>query len=81
MVLGMMIVDFAYSTHLASALVVFAKKNKVVVKLSEIQQKMKEDTAQFRKKLFFFPTINQIKETVQKHFISKSEDNQEGSND
>ena len=74
-VLGMMIVDFFYSAHVATAIVRFAKTNKVVVKLSEVQAKLKEKNESFKKNLFIFPTVNHIKEVLAK--FKSNEDNQE----
>ena len=76
-VLGMMIVDFAYSFHLASAIRQFAKTNKVVIKLTELQMMVKDEAAKVKKKFFVLPSIDQIKTTLLKKKES-NEDNQEG---
>ena len=78
-VLGMMIVDFFYSAHVATSLVKFAKTNKVVLKLSEIQSELKEKNEEFKKKLFVFPTSQNLKDILNKIKSKNSnEDNQEG---
>lgn len=78
-VLGMMIVDFFYSAHVATSLVKFAKTNKVVLKLSEIQSELKEKNEEFKKKLFIFPTSQNLKDILNKIKSKNSnEDNQEG---
>lgn len=76
-VLGMMIVDFAYSFHLATAISEFAKTNKVVIKLSEVQLKIKDEQSKLKSKFFIFPSIEQIKKELEKR-KSSNEDNQEG---
>lgn len=80
-VLGMMIVDFAYSFHLATAMRNFAKTNKVVLKLSEVQLKLKDNQEKLKKKFFVFPSIEQIKESLAIKKPPKedpNQDNQEG---
>lgn len=69
-VLGMMIVDFAYSAHIASAITKFAKTNQVVVKLSEIQLKIKDDLKEKTKKrkFFIFPSAKEILENLKDKF-------------
>lgn len=77
-VLGMMIVDFFYSAHVATVIVSYAKKNKIVIKLSEIQKEVKEKNEQFKKKLIYFPSPTHIKEILTKQRNNKpNEDNQE----
>lgn len=66
-VMGMMIVDFAYSFHLATAIRKFAKTNKVIIKLTELQIKMKEDQAELKKRFFAIPSIAQIRESLERH--------------
>lgn len=69
-VLGMIIVDFAYSAHIASAITKFAKTNQVVVKLSEIQLKIKNDLKEKTKKrkFFIFPSVKEISDNLKDKF-------------
>lgn len=67
MVAGMMLVDFAYSIHLATKITSAAKKNKVVISLDKLRESVREKTAEIlkintqntkkkpKKPNFFFP--------------------------
>lgn len=75
-VLGMMIVDFAYSFHLANTIRQFAKRNNVVIKLTEFQTKIKDSQEKLKKRFFLFPSIEQIKAQLDNK-KNTNEDNQE----
>lgn len=77
-VLGMMLVDFAYSVHLATSIRKIAKENKIIIKMNELYLELKEEREEFKKKFFMFPNINQIRESVEAKLKKKSnEDTQE----
>ena len=81
-VLGMMIVDFAYSIHLATSIRKIAKENKIIIKMNELYLDLKEERDEFKKKFFMFPNVNQIKESIETKLKKKTnEDNQEGLNE
>lgn len=70
MVLGMMLVDAAYSIHLAKVVSKFAKSNKVVLKLSEIQEKVRESKLNNKNKkpVVSIPTITEFRAYLQNLF-------------
>lgn len=67
MVAGMILVDFAYSIHLATKITSAAKKNKIVISLDKLRESVREKTAEIlkvnapqnskkkKKPNFFFP--------------------------
>lgn len=63
-VAGMILVDFAYSVHLATTIRKAAKKNKIIISLDKLRENVKEKTSAFlqpnkkgkkKKASFFFP--------------------------
>lgn len=63
-VLGMMLVDTAYSAHLATRLSKFAKENKVVLSLKDLQLKVKEARDDFKEKHHFYITPSDLKRFI-----------------
>lgn len=81
-VIGMMLVDFCYSLHVATKLKSFAKENKVIVSLLQFQDYAKEKNAvvkdklksQFRKPFFFrYGNLKGLMES----FKNKNDDKEE----
>lgn len=70
---GMMLVDFAYSIHLATTIRKAAKKNKIIISLDKLRESVKEKTATLlqesvegrknKKPSFFFP-FRQSKKSI-----------------
>lgn len=70
---GMMLVDFAYSTHLATTIRKAAKKNKIIISLDKLRESVKEKTTALykesieggknKKPSFFFP-FRQSKKSI-----------------
>ncbi|HBF68408.1 MAG TPA: hypothetical protein DDW20_03705 [Firmicutes bacterium] len=80
-VLGMILVDFAYSIHLASKLSKFAKENKVIVSFDKFKEYAKEKNKIVKGKLknkfkkpFFFRFAN-IKDLIANYKIKQTENN------
>ena len=73
-VIGMMIVDFAYSAHLGLVMRNFAKTNKVVLSLKDTQLKIKENNEKFKKKFFMLVSKKDILELLK----GSNEDKKEG---
>lgn len=89
-VLGMMIVDFAYSIHLATKIREGAKKNKIIINLDKFRENIKEKTNATKELLdkkkkkghgFFFPFKGRkttISEDVDE-FVQNGENDKENS--
>ena len=58
-VVGMIIVDFCYSLHVATALSKFAKENKVIVSLMQFQEHAKDENSK----------VNQLKNKIRRPFF------------
>ena len=77
----MILVDFAYSIHLATKLSKFAKENKVIVSFDKFKEYAKEKNKIAKGKLknkfrkpFFFSFAN-VKDLLANYKIKKSDDN------
>lgn len=81
-VVGMIIVDFCYSMHVATNITKFAKENKVVVSLIQFQEhtkekaKVKSDSLKEKYKKPFFFVYGNLKENLQS-FKEKHSSNDE----
>lgn len=83
MILGMILVDFAYSIHLASLLSKFAKENKVIVSFEKFKEFAKEKNevvkGKFKNKIkkpFFFRYAN-MKELIENYKNKRLENKNE----
>ena len=63
-VLGGMIVDLCYSIHLASKLSKFAKENKIILSLKELQLKVKEERKKLEEKSGFIMTPTDLRRFI-----------------
>lgn len=66
-VIGMMLVDAAYSIHLATIMSKFAKSNKLVLEVNKVQEKVKDIKVGSKKKraMFSIPTVTEIKKYLE----------------
>ncbi len=58
-IIGMIIVDFCYSLHIASALSKFAKENRVIVSMMNFQEHAKDENSK----------VNKIKDKIRRPFF------------
>lgn len=85
-ILGMMLVDFAYSIHLATKISEVAKKNKIIINFDELKENIRKKTATFikitkkgqklKKRGFFFP-FRGNKETISKEIDEYAQNNKD----
>ena len=83
LILGMMLVDFCYSVHLASLLHKFAKENKVIVSFEEFKEYAKEKNkvakdkiaSKFKKPFFFrFNNVKSLLTSFKEKMMIKDEE-------
>jgi len=91
-ILGMILVDFAYSIHLATKISEVAKKNKVIINLDELKENLRKKTLTFikitkkgkkLKKLGFFFPFKGNKETISQEIneYAQNENTKKGEKD
>ncbi len=79
-IIGMIIVDFCYSMHVASALHKFAKENKVIVSMLQFQEHAQSENAKRSEKIkdklskpFFFMYSN-LKQVMESYKVKKTKE-------